>query len=148
MDRIDELFAIEQIRQLKARYFECIDGKLWSEWGALFADDATMDIAGDQPGPGSVVKTAAAITETVSRMLTGVTSVHHGHMPRIEMLSADKATGIWAMEDLLVWAEDAPRQGPFTRLHGYGHYHETYVRKGEAWRIQSLRLTRLHVELC
>ena len=28
---------------------------------------------------------------------------------------------------------------------GYGHYHETYVRIGGQWRIQTSKLTRLRV---
>ena len=32
-------------------------------------------------------------------------------------------------------------------LHGFGHYHETYVRLDAGWRIRSSRLTRLRVEM-
>ncbi|MDB5985948.1 MAG: hypothetical protein JWR16_1001 [Nevskia sp.] len=147
MDRIDELFAIEEIKRLKARYFECIDDQLWKEWGALFCEDATMDIAGDQPGPDSVVQGADRIAATVSGYLVGARTVHHGHTPRIEMLSEHDARGVWAMQDLVIWPEPTVPPGPFRRLQGYGHYHETYSREAEGWRIKSLRLTRLHLEL-
>ena len=29
--------------------------------------------------------------------------------------------------------------------HGFGHYHETYLKTEQGWRIQSTRLTRLKV---
>ena len=51
--------------------------------------------------------------------LGDVVTVHHGHMPEIELTSPTTATGIWAMEDMLRWPDGA-------ELHGYGHYHETY----------------------
>jgi hypothetical protein len=31
-------------------------------------------------------------------------------------------------------------------MHGYGHYHETYVRLADGWRIKSIRLSRLRVD--
>ena len=33
------------------------------------------------------------------------------------------------------------------RLHGYGHYHETYEKTDDEWRIASSTLTRLHMDL-
>jgi len=83
--------------------------------------------------------------ERVSGMLAGTITVHHGHMPEITLTGPDGATGIWAMEDKL-W----PRPGsalPFRWLHGYGHYHERYVKQEDGWRIAEIRLTRLRVDL-
>jgi hypothetical protein len=74
-------------------------------------------------------------------------SVHHGHMPNIQICSADSATGIWAMEDRLYRSKEQPLPSGHTYLHGFGHYHETYVRGHTGWRIKSTRLTRLRVEL-
>jgi hypothetical protein len=67
-------------------------------------------------------------------------------MPDIEILSPDTAKGVWAMEDILRLPQDQPSPWGYTYLHGFGHYHETYVRRPDGWRIQSVRLTRLHVE--
>jgi hypothetical protein len=60
-------------------------------------------------------------------------------MPEIELTSPFAATGIWALQDLVVWPDG-------TRLLGFGHYHETYALVGDAWRIASSTLTRLHME--
>ena len=72
-----------------------------------------------------------------------VTTVHHGHMPEITLTSDTTATGIWAMEDKLWW----PEGSPITHLHGYGHYHETYEKGPDGWRIKTLKLTRLRVDI-
>jgi hypothetical protein len=50
------------------------------------------------------------------------------------------AKGIWAMQDLLRWPDGR-------ELHGYGHYHETYERIDGAWRIKTLKLTRLRTDV-
>ena len=72
-----------------------------------------------------------------------VTTVHHGHMPEIEILSPTTARGVWAMEDKLRWPEGSPIQ----TMHGYGHYHETYELVDGAWRISTLTLTRLRLDV-
>jgi hypothetical protein len=69
-------------------------------------------------------------------ILAGVVTVHHGHMPEITLTSADRATGVWAMMDIVKLG------GGFR---GYGHYHEEYVKRAGRWQIRRLRLTRLEV---
>lgn len=70
-------------------------------------------------------------------------TVHHGHMPEITMDSDDRATGVWAMEDMLWW----PEGSPLKHLHGYGHYHETHARTVDGWRIATMTLTRLRRDI-
>ena len=74
-------------------------------------------------------------------------SVHHGHNPNIEITSNATATGVWAMEDRLYRTKEHPLADGSTYLHGFGHYHETYVRGPEGWRLKSTRLTRLRIEM-
>jgi hypothetical protein len=83
------------------------------------------------------------ILSFLSTLLAGVVTVHHGHMPIIQILSPMTASGIWAMEDVLVWPKGRRPDGVEGRVHGYGHYHETYSRESAGWRIKSLRLSRL-----
>ena len=59
-------------------------------------------------------------------------------MPEIEILSDSEARGIWAMEDIVEFTG--------RRLHGFGHYHETYRKDGGQWRIARLHLTRTRIE--
>ena len=146
MDGIERLQAIEDIKQLKARYFRCMDTKDWDGFAAVFTPDATMDVSGemrDGRTEGTGVTTGAtAIAEFVRGAVHDVTTTHHGHMPEIEVTSSTTARGIWAMEDMLRWPDGAPIRS----LHGYGHYHETYEKRDGQWRIATLRLTRLRVD--
>jgi hypothetical protein len=67
--------------------------------------------------------------------LEGVATMHHCHTPELTVTSATTATGIWAMEDLLVFADGR-------EMHGAGHYRETYEKQDGSWRIKTLHLTR------
>lgn len=135
---------IEALKQLKARYFRLMDTKQWGPYRDVFAEDAVIGPL-DTGMPGAVAEKLSAdeFISNAERSLADVTTVHHGHMPELELMSESSARGIWAMDDLLEFPEGAsPR-----RLHGYGHYHETYTKADGAWRIQSMQITRLHVQL-
>ena len=143
MNDITRLLAIEAIKQLKARYFRCVDGKDWAGFAGVFAHDVHFDITDDVPG--CVLHDPAAIVELTRQGLAGCVSVHHGHCPEITIHDADHASGIWAMEDMLRWNEGSG--SPVRALHGYGHYIETYRRIDGEWRIQTLKLARLRVDI-
>ncbi|HXY94187.1 MAG TPA: nuclear transport factor 2 family protein [Acidimicrobiia bacterium] len=144
MDAAERLLAVEEIKQLKARYFRCMDTKDWDGYAAVYAADAVLDVSGESgvPDGEGVIRGGTAIAEYVKGQVDPVTTVHHGHMPEIEITSPTTATGIWSMEDMLRWPEDAP----IDWMHGYGHYHETYEKVDGEWRIKSCRLTRLRVD--
>jgi hypothetical protein len=136
--------AIEDIKQLKARYFYCLDHKDWDGWRRdVFTPDASMDVQEASPTPYVGIE---VILEFLIPLLDGVRTIHHGHMPIIELTSPTTAKGIWAMEDVLFWPEGRGGNvhGASGRVHGYGHYHETYELTAGGWRIKSLRLTRLY----
>ena len=67
------------------------------------------------------------------------TTVHQGHQPEIEVTSPAAASGVWALQDLLIWPGNI-------RVIGFGHYAETYVRTGTGWRISGSKLTRLYLD--
>jgi SnoaL-like domain len=138
---------IEAIKQLKARYFRCMDTKDWAGFAQVFADDALMDMSGEmrdaQTEGSGITRGGQAIADFVRGSVDPVTTVHHGHTPEITLTSPTTATGIWAMEDKLRWPDGAP----IRTLHGYGHYHETYTRTAAGWRIQTTTLTRLRIDV-
>jgi hypothetical protein len=144
MDLPERLAAIEDIKQLKARYFRCMDTKDWAGFATVFAPDAEMDMRGEDPASG-LNHGAQVIAEYVRNAVDALVTVHHGHMPEIEVTSETTATGVWAMEDLLRWPEGSG--SAITWMHGFGHYHETYERIDGSWRITTLRLTRLRVDV-
>ncbi|WP_173922437.1 nuclear transport factor 2 family protein [Agromyces sp. Marseille-P2726] len=142
---------IESIRQLKARYFRTLDTKDWDGFKAVFTEDAAIGpidngftpelLALRSPDEQKPVA-ASGIDAFVERVATNIgplISTHHGHQPEIEVTGDDEASGIWAMEDVLVWPADG------YRLRGTGHYWETYRKVDGEWRIASMKLTRLYV---
>lgn len=143
MDPIDKLLAIEEIKQLKSRYFYGFDHKDWDMWreqvwapdGALIVPEADMRVEGIEN-----------ILEWVIAQAADQVSVHHGHMPDIEILSETEAKGVWAMEDRLYRSTGNPLADGTHYLHGFGHYRETYVKLDMGWRIKTTQLTRLRVE--
>ncbi len=138
---VRDLWDVEQIKQLKARYFRLLDTKDWDAFAELFTDDCQHMVPSAEPQPPrSNDEYLAGLRSALGDGMT----VHHGHMPEITLLGPNEASGIWAMFDYL----DIDRSdGPPLRMQGYGHYHETY-RKGEdgAWRISSKRNVRLRVD--
>jgi hypothetical protein len=145
VDDLATLLAVEDIKKLKARYFRHLDAKDWASFETLFAPDAVMDMTGETGDPASVIVGAAAIAAFVGGSVEGVVTVHHGHMPEIDVTSPTTAAGVWAMEDLLRWEGDNPLG--LRSLHGFGHYHETYRCEGGRWLIASLTLTRLRRDI-
>ena len=139
-DLVQRLLDIEEIKRLKARYFRAMDQKQWDEFAQVFARDAIMEV----PEANMVQRGRDAIAASVSGVLTGVRTVHHGHMPEIELTGPDTARGMWAMFDYVEFppSESGGRVG----LHGYGHYREEYIREDGQWRIHRLRLERLRID--
>jgi ketosteroid isomerase-like protein len=127
---------LEAIKQLKARYCRAMDTKDWPGMRALFADDVTVDTT---ESGGTVITGADEFMRFLREAIGDVITVHHCHMPEIDLASATRATGVWAMEDHLRWPDG-------TEMHGYGHYHETYEKQGDSWRIASSTLSRLRMD--
>jgi hypothetical protein len=133
---LDDLLAIEAIKQLKARYFLFMDTKRWDEWRELFTEDARVE--GGPPHDDR-----DAFVEFVRKGLDGVQSAHQGHTPIIEVTSPTTAHGTWAMSDDLLFPVGHPWSGSEPRRRGYGHYDEEYRRVDGEWKIASMRLTRI-----
>ena len=128
---------VDAIQQLKARYFRLMDTKDWGGFRQVFTDDVVIDTT---ESDGGLMTGADDFVAFLEEVLGGATTVHQGHMPEIELTSATTATGIWAMQDLITWPNGM-------QLVGFGHYHDTYVKGPEGWRIASSKLTRLRRDL-
>ncbi len=138
--RLDDLVAIEEIRQLKARYFRALDEQDWLALEELFASKATIDTTADGA---PLLEGGAAFCAFLKPILTGVSTVHHGHAHEIVLATPGSASGIWAMEDRL-WFPEAKGGA---ELHGFGWYRERYLRdRSGRWQIESMRLDRIRVE--
>jgi len=137
---VEQLWDIEQIKQLKARYFRYLDTKDWDAFEKLFTDDCVHFLP--QESAKAAVSNEEYLADLKSMLDSGLT-VHHGHMPEITLLSDTEAEGVWAMFD---YVQTELPNGPVS-IQGYGHYFETY-RKGPdgTWRISSKRNVRLRLD--
>jgi len=136
-----DLVSIEQIRQLKARYFMLMDQKQWDDWADVFCEDVVVDTT--QEGT-PLIHGRQNFRDFLPDVLDGVQTVHHGHMSMIDITGPTTATGTWSMEDMLFFPES--RGG--AKLWGMGWYFEQYrLDPDGAWRIAELKLRRIRVEV-
>lgn len=154
MEPLLRLQAQEEIRRLKARYFRCVDTKDWPGFEDVFAPNVvlerTFSSAVRDPWTGEWTPAISdtpvlfvgrdAVMETIRKVVSEVSTVHHGFMPEIDILSAEEARGVWAMRDEL-----RDQQGRVI-LRGAGHYNEVYRRLDSGWKIEFFKLTRLSLE--
>jgi len=132
---------LEAIRQLKARYCRFLDTKDAEGWRNVFSDDLVvlLDMAvstgGADPMTAPPVEGVDNFVPMVLASLEGAATMHHCHTPEITLSSPATASGIWAMEDWIIF-------GDGRELHGAGHYREMYEKQDGTWRIKTLHLTR------
>ena len=142
MNGVARLEAIEAIRSLKAKYFRCMDMKLWDELPSVFTTDMqVITPAGEVYSSGG-----AEYAASLQHSLTDAVSCHQGLTAEIEIIDESHAKAIWAMQDILEWPDRHPKQG-WKSIIGRGHYHETYRFEDGAWRIATLTLTRLKLDI-
>jgi hypothetical protein len=134
----------DQLRELKARYCRLLDEKQWDEFRELFASDSVLRFF-DPAGSVTFSCSYDTLDSLIAR-LTGSVSVHQVFSSELELTSASTAHGIWAMEDIVFLHPGVAADLPFSSLHGYGHYRETYRKVDGRWRIVTLDLTRIHRE--
>lgn len=142
MDRLDRLEAIEAIRSLKARYFRLIDTKQWDALPGLF----TADMKVITPEAAIYAEGGETYAAALRHSLEHAVSCHQNLGGEVEVIDADSARAIWAMQDVIEWAERHPVAG-WKSILGRGHYHETYRREQGAWKIATLTLTRLRLDV-
>ena len=152
MREIARLTATDQIMQLKARYFRGVDSCDGDLVRGLLAGDCVLDYVGccTDPATGrdfipamNVVLRGRASWRSDGMSRLGIVSVHQGHNFEVEFSSDTTARGIWSMTDRLYF----PRGGAFSLMTGYGHYHETYEKFADGWKLQTTRITRIRVEV-
>jgi len=134
--QIRVLGDIEAIKKLKAKYWRCIDKKLWDELEDCFVEDAVADY-----GKKLNFQGRKAIIQFLKDNLgsDSVITVHQGHNPEIEITSDTTARGIWALHDYLVFQ-------PNITINGWGHYEDEYIKQNGEWKKKSIKETRLREE--
>lgn len=148
------LRAVEEIKQVKARYFRGVDTKDTALLAESFCSDVVCDFRGGMEDPnaaggqpllagGELLRGSTQSAQAIIAAVTGLVTVHHGHMPEIAVTGPESATGIWTMMDLLRF----PPSSELEEIEGWGFYHEDYRREDGAWRIARLRLERIRVDV-
>ncbi len=133
-NQLQLLVDIEAIKSLKARYFRAMDSKDWDALSNCFTDDLVADF---REAPGMLAEGRENYMVQLTEILREASTIHHGHMPEIDVIDKDNATGIWAMDDIV--------KLPGLSIQGWGHYHETYRRELGVWKIARIKLTRLRL---
>jgi hypothetical protein len=148
LDPMKALLAIEEIKQLRARYFHTLDEKDWATWEGLFTDPAVLDFRGEIPHQIRDPQARAALPEDAflfaggpaaaaafAGHLADCVTVHHGHDPEVALTGPDTADGVWSMWDCLDYGDEM--------FQGYGRYYESYRNVDGRWLIERLTLTRV-----
>ncbi len=131
------LTDIEEIKQLKARYFRNIDTKNWKGYRECFADDfkffGNEDVKPMVVGGDEYVAWAARLYP-----VGGARTMHHGHNPEIEVTSERTATGIWSLGSRTLGADG--KEETLSRG-GATFYYEEYEKGSDGkWRIKQSRI--------
>jgi ketosteroid isomerase-like protein len=131
MDPLSRLVAIEEIKQLKARYARFVDAKQWDGLAELFTGDAVLR----HPHLGTLTG-VNDIVAAISASIGDATFSHHVGMPEIEVISDTDAHGVWSV---IVQAQRSDGARDWVD-ESRSEYHEDY-RKGAdgGWRIASSR---------
>jgi hypothetical protein len=135
----EDLVEIELIKRLKYRYIRCLDLKLFDEIGECFLEAATASYGG---GAYTYDGREAILGFLRSSMgSTKMLTSHKVHQPEIELTGPDTATGVWALDDLVLLTELD------LAVRGAAYYTDDYVKVGDDWYIRHTGYKRVYEEL-
>jgi bile-acid 7alpha-dehydratase len=134
-----DLVEFELIHQLKYRYVRFIDQKRWDDLADLFTEDATASYGG-----GATTLTGrTAILDFLSTSMADETMLtsHKVHHPEIALTGPDEATGIWALDDVVILGALG------LTVRGASFYDDRYARVDGEWRIAHTGYKRVYEEI-
>ena len=136
---VSDLIEIEQIKRLKYKYLRCLDQKLWDEIAECFTSDATAAYSS-----GKYAFDGADAIVAFLRQAMGADSFHSSHRvhhPEIELTSATTATGVWALEDVVI---DTRFE---ITIRGAAFYEDEYVKVDGQWKLRHTGYRRTYEEM-
>ena len=136
---LEDLIEIESIKQLKYKYLRCLDQKLWSELAECFTQDASSAYSGGKYS----YQGRDAILEFLEGAMgnEGFHSSHRVHHPEIELTGPTTATGVWALDDVVI-----DTRFDIT-IRGAAFYEDSYVKQDGRWLIASTGYKRTFEEM-
>lgn len=134
-----DLAAIEEIRQLKYRYFRTLDLKEWDAFGDCLAEDVVARYGTQAMDKPVHYNSRAEVTGFMRDNLgPGVITVHIASHPEIAV-DGDTATGSWGFEDTVIVPDFK------VIIRGGGYYDDSYRRDADGqWRIASTAYQRIY----
>ena len=134
-----DLVAIEQIRQLKYRYFRTLDLKELDDFGDCLTEDVVARYGTQAMDKPLHFDNRADVVAFMSGNLgPGIISVHIANHPEIEV-DGDHATGSWGFEDTVIVPDFK------VQIRGGGYYRDDYRKDADGkWRIAGTRYERIY----
>ncbi|MFF0814692.1 nuclear transport factor 2 family protein [Rhodococcus sp. NPDC003318] len=134
-----DLAALEEIRQLKYRYFRTLDLKQWDAFADTLAHDVVAEYGTHALTDPLVFEGREALAGFMGSTLgPGITTVHVASHPEIAV-DGDIATGSWCFEDTVIVPEGK------SLIRGAGYYNDAYRRDEDGrWRITRTSYQRIY----
>jgi hypothetical protein len=136
---IRELLEIEAIKLLKYRYMRCVDMKLWDELATVFIPEATCAYSAGKYRYEGRDEIIAWLKKGMDR--DGFHSSHSVHHPEITLTSVDTATGIWALEDIVVDTDFD------IQISGAAFYDDRYQKRDGVWLFEHTGYERVFEQM-
>ncbi|HEY9035948.1 MAG TPA: nuclear transport factor 2 family protein [Pseudomonadales bacterium] len=134
-----DLHELEAIKRLKHTYFRALDTKDWPLMRTCLAEECIARYDGGKysfDGRENIVGFLGQYMDPPT-MIT----LHQAHHPEIDILSDNKATGIWYLQDMVIDLKNN------TTLRGAGFYHDEYIKRDGHWQISSTGYERTFEEI-
>jgi hypothetical protein len=124
----EELSEVEAIKQLKYKYMRCVDMKLWDEMETTFIPEATCAYSAGRYSYEGRDEIIAWLRKGMDR--DGFHSSHSVHHPEISLTGPTSATGIWALEDVVIDTDHD------IQISGAACYQARYQNRDGIWLIE------------
>jgi hypothetical protein len=123
----------------KYRYVRSLDQKLWDGLEQCLTEDC-RSAYGDRHFSFAGRPAIMAFLKDALGPRTRISS-HRVHQPEIELTSATTATGVWALDDVVIETEAK------LTIRGAAFYQDEYVKVGGEWKIAKTGYRRIYEEM-
>lgn len=137
-----DLVALEEIRQLKYRYFRTLDLKEWDAFGDCLAEDIVARYGTQaMDKPLHYDNRADVVSFMRENLGPGIITMHVANHPEITV-DGNTAIGSWGFEDTVIVPDFK------VTIRGAGYYHDSYRRDVDGkWRISGTQYERIYEAL-
>lgn len=136
---LEDLLEVHAIQRLKHRYLRSLDQKDWDGLRSCLAEDCQASYGGGARQLSGREAIMDFLTESMGS--TGMLTSHRCTQPEIELTGPDSATGVWALEDVVI------HQDFGVTIHGASFYEDVYRKVDGEWQIASTGYKRTYEEI-